>query len=240
MKIKKILSVILVLSLVMLAFYGCKSDSTESTTTAINNSAINDTSETEITEAQGAEEDIVQTNTDGSKSIIYANPTVISEDTYYLSGKKIELPMTYSEFSSATGYKFTEQSMAQSPIKPGEYYNALSLTSKEIEGINANVDVPAANLTDSETDVENLSVVGISVYGTDKIDFKLESGLQLGQAVTVNDVIDIYGTPNSATINADGANGSLEYRYSTNTAYHSLAIHIQNGVIYEIQMTIPF
>ena len=132
MKIRKILSVILVLSLVMLTFYGCKSDSTESTTTAINDSAINESADTETTEAQGAEEDIVQTNADGSKSIIYANPTVISEDTYYLSGKKIELPMTYSEFSSATGYKFTEQSMAQSPIKPGEYYNALSLTSKEI------------------------------------------------------------------------------------------------------------
>lgn len=240
MKFKKVLSLILVLLFVLASFYGCKN--TTSNDEEISSIISFEEAYSEAVEEQKNQdqEDIIQENEDGSKSIIYANPTTITENVFYLSGKKIQLPVTYKEFANETGYKYTDNSLAQDSVEPQQYYLGLPVTSSAISDKNSEVNIPVINYTDSKTDVENLTVIGIEVYGTDEFDFKLESGLTIGQKATINDVIGIYGTPKSALIDAEGVNGSVEYRYNTDTAYQSLVIHVQNGAIYEISMTIPF
>ncbi len=239
MNLKKVLAIVCVILTVAFVFYGCKNNDgydVDANSIIDFEDAYNEASSNNT----GNQEDIIQENEDGSKSITYANPTEFTETHFYVDGQKIELPMSYEEFSSKTGYVYTANSLAQDAIEPEEYYLSLGVSRDADDGAMTNLSIAARNETDSTADVEKLTVVGFSAYGEDDIGIKLESGLCIGQAATVDDVIAIYGTPENSSYDADGVNGAVSYHYYTNTAYQAFTVHIENGAIYEIDMTIPF
>ena len=235
MKIKKILSVILVLSLVMLTFYGCKSDSTESTTTAINDSA-----DTEITEAQEAtvpvsssdfysDEPFDEGNVedDGEiKSGTYTNPKTYSDTSVIVNGVNISLPVSLGEFSEKTGFQVDA---------PEEQLQASSSTDLEAKNSNGLIEVHINNFDASPKAYKDCDITTITAYQSDVQNVSLSCGLSLGQKANLNGIINSLGNPAYYSYGYIAEHGSICYNLPNGG---SLSITLKNNVVEAIAMVV--
>ncbi|MGN0527964.1 MAG: hypothetical protein ACI4IE_02435 [Eubacterium sp.] len=216
MKIKKILSVILVLSLVMLTFYGCKSDSTQDTA-----SAINDSADTEITEAQEttaavsssdfySDEPFDEGNVedDGEvKTGTYTNPKTYSDASVTVNGVSIALPVTLSEFAEKTGFQVDS---------PDEQLQASSSTDLDAKSNNELIEVHINNFDASPKAYKDCQITTITAYQNEVKDVSLSCGLSLGQKANLNGIINSLGNP-------------AYYSYSYSAEYGTIGYNLDNG-----------
>ncbi|MGN0527962.1 MAG: hypothetical protein ACI4IE_02425 [Eubacterium sp.] len=240
MKIKKILSVILVLSLVMLTFYGCKSDSTQETTTAINDSA-----ETEITEAQETtaavsssgfyseapfDEGSVEKDGDyvtGS----YDNPKMYSDTSITINGVNITLPMTLAEISEKTGF---EVDLPDNQLQENSTTFLYAKNSNEEQ-----ITVHVYNFDASPKAYKDCEVRKISVYQDDVQSASLPCGISVGQKANLNGVINTLGSPEYYTYIGSAEDSTISYKLD-NDNNGDFTITLEGNSVYSIDMDVSY
>ena len=240
MKIKKILSVILVLSLVMLTFYGCKSDSTESTTTAINDSA-----DTEITEAQEAtvpvsssdfysDEPFDEGNVDDNGGVVtgtYTNPKLYSDMYITINGVDIILPMTLAEVSEKTGFQVD---LPDNQLEENSTTFLYAKNSNEEE-----ITVHVYNFDASPKAYKDCEVRHISVYQHSMKNASLSCGIAVGQKANLNGIINALGSPEYYSYSESAENCTICYNLN-NGNDGDFTITLQDNIVYSIDLNISY
>lgn len=155
---------------------------------------------------------------------------------FVVNGKTITLPCTYSELKSATGFSL-KSADEKSYLEKGYYTTANMYKSdklalyiellNETDGDATYADCTVTSITQSEYQVEQ---------GAAKITFP--GGLQVGQALTVEQAKQMFGEPTD-TYHYDGGSDYVSDKLTWSedsdwTTHNNFEINILNGVIDEL------
>lgn len=194
-------------------------------------------SEEEDSEEEDSEADseaTVTTPSDVTAGNGYTDTSVV------LNGTTLTLPLTYAEFSAATGLSMDEEDLFET-VSGDDYDNYDISTVYDASGEEV-CSIWLYNLTDSDLAMQDCYVAGIIAYndGYSKTpDIVIQNGITF--ASTQDDVRLALGTP-SNTYSSTSDDGTTYESWSWDSAnseadyFDEIEIEFENGVIYKIEV----
>lgn len=186
--------------------------------------------------APPAAEDTTAPTTQSDKSDMNAS-TKWTDYTVYINGVKVTLPMSYADFTKATGCTFKDADDAQSTLKPN-YYTYVNMVDK-----NGNVFcIDVLNDSDSVKTYGECKIININDFERHSLgnaDIVFAGGLRIGDKITENKLKEMFGTPDTTWYSDDGKDFKYTY-YENYDEYYSnrkFEITVYSGVINDLELT---